>query len=156
MSTISVFPFRQDATMPQQAASDIYQWTKFRVFDLTLEQLERQGLDADTIPPATLQDQIATAIGLALQGQSGAFNQRERAALIDDVRNEITGFGPIQPYLDDPEIDDIAVNGPSSVYVERAGSLEEVPARFRDSAHLMNIIQRIVSPIGRRVDESSP
>ncbi|HTT96774.1 MAG TPA: CpaF family protein [Rhizomicrobium sp.] len=156
MSAISVFPFRQEVATPPQSASDTYQWTKFRVFDLTLEQLERQGLDADTIPASALQDQIATAIALALQGQSGAFNQRERAALIDDVRNEITGLGPIQPFLDDPEVDDIVVNGPSAVYVERAGTLEEVPIRFRDAGHLMNIIQRIVSPIGRRVDESSP
>jgi pilus assembly protein CpaF len=156
MSAISVFPFRQEAAAPPNSASDHYQWTKFRVFDLTLEHLERQGLDADTIPASALHDHIAAAITLALQGQSGAFNQRERAALIDDVRNEITGLGPIQPFLDDPEVDDIAVNGPNSVYVERAGSLEEVPVRFRDAAHLMNIIQRIVSPIGRRVDESSP
>jgi pilus assembly protein CpaF len=156
MSAITAFPFRQEAAPPPHSATDTYQWTKFRVFDLTLEQLERQGLDADTIPASALQDQIATAIALVLKGQSGGFNQRERAALIDDVRNEITGLGPIQPYLDDPEVDDIAVNGPGSIYVERAGSLEKVPVRFRDAAHLMNIIQRIVSPIGRRVDESSP
>jgi len=156
MNAIAPFPFKQEAQAVPLSASDHYQWTKFRVFDLTLEQLERQGLDADTIPPAALQDQIAAAISVAVQGQGAAFNQRERAALIDDVRNEITGLGPLQPFLDDPQIDDIVVNGPGSVYVERAGNLEEAPVRFRDAQHLMNIIQRIVSPIGRRVDESSP
>ncbi len=156
MSAIAIYPFKQEAVSPSLSASDNYQWIKFRVFDLTLEHLERQGLDADTIPPAALQDQIATAISLVVQGQGAAFNQRERAALIDDVMNEISGLGPLQPFLDDAEIDDIVVNGPSCVYVERAGNLEEAHVRFRDAAHLMNIIQRIVSPIGRRVDESSP
>ncbi|MGN6148892.1 MAG: CpaF family protein, partial [Rhizomicrobium sp.] len=129
---------------------------KFRIFDLTLEHLEQQGLHADTIPIAALQSHIAAAIGLVVSGQGAAFNQRERAALLDDVMNEIKGLGPLQPFLEDPDIDDIVVNGPTSVYVERAGNLEETPIRFRDAAHLMNIIQRIVSPIGRRVDESTP
>jgi pilus assembly protein CpaF len=156
MNAISPFALHSEVQAAPLSASDHYQWAKFRVFDLTLEQLERQGLDADTIPPAALQDQIAAAIALALRGQTAAFNQRERATLIDDVRNEITGLGPLQPFLDDPQIDDIVVNGPGSVYVERAGNLEEAFVRFRDAQHLMNIIQRIVSPIGRRVDESSP
>ena len=139
-----------------ESASERYQWIKFRVFDLTLEHLERQGLDGDTMPPAALQDQIARAISVALQGQDSPLNQRERAALIDDVVNEIVGLGPLQPFLDDPEIDDIVVNGPGAVYVERFGNLEAAPVRFRDASHLMNIIQRIISPIGRRVDEASP
>ena len=139
-----------------ESAGERYQWIKFRVFDLTLEHLERQGLDGDTMPPAALQDQIARAISVALQGQDSPLNQRERAALIDDVVNEIVGLGPLQPFLDDPEVDDIVVNGPGAVYVERFGNLESAAVRFRDSAHLMNIIQRIVSPIGRRVDEASP
>jgi pilus assembly protein CpaF len=156
MNAIAPFPFKHEPAVASLSASDDYQWVKFRVFDLTLEQLERQGLDADTVPLAALQDQISTAISVVVQGQGAAFNQRERTALIDDVRNEITGLGPLQPFLEDPEIDDIVVNGPGCVYVERAGNLEEAHVRFRDAAHLMNIIQRIVSPIGRRVDESSP
>lgn len=156
MNTLAPYALKHEAGTSDLTKSDSYQWIKFRVFDLTLEHLERQGLDADTIPPATLQDQIASAISLAVVGQGAAFNQRERAALIDDVMNEITGFGPLQPFLEDPDVDDIVVNGPGSVYVERFGNLEEVHARFRDTAHLMNIIQRIVSPIGRRVDESTP
>jgi pilus assembly protein CpaF len=135
---------------------DRYQWVKFRVFDLTLEHLERQGLDGDTIPAAALQDHIARAVSVALLGGDSPLNQRERGLLIDDVMNEIVGLGPLQPYLDDPEIDDIVVNGPQTVYVERFGNLETAPVRFRDAAHLMNIIQRIVGPIGRRVDETMP
>jgi pilus assembly protein CpaF len=138
------------------ASSDSYQWIKFRAFDLTLEQLERRGLDGDTIPVAALHDQIASAIALAAAGNGTALNQRERSALIDDVANEIRGFGPLQPLLCNSDVDDIVVNGPNSIYIERFGNLEEVAVRFRDAAHLMNIIQRIVSPIGRRVDEATP
>lgn len=155
MTAIAPYALKQE-TDGDAAVSDHYQWIKFRVFDLTLEHLERQGLDSDSMPLAALQDQIAGAIAVALLGSSMALNQRERTVLIDDVMNEIQGFGPLQPLLSDPEIDDIVVNGPGAVYVERAGNLEEVPVRFRDAAHLMNIIQRIVSPIGRRVDESAP
>lgn len=155
MTAIAPYALKQE-TDSDAAASDHYQWIKFRVFDLTLEHLERQGLDSDSMPLAALQDQIASAIAVALLGSSVALNQRERTVLIDDVMNEIQGFGPLQPLLSDSGIDDIVVNGPGAVYVERAGNLEEVPVRFRDAAHLMNIIQRIVSPIGRRVDESTP
>lgn len=156
MNALAPFAFKQDTEAGGLAATDDYQWIKFRVFDLTLEHLEQQGLDAESIPPADLQNRIASAIGLALAGQGLALNQRERAAMIDDVIHEITGFGPLQPFLNDPEIDDIVVNGPNAVYVERFGNLEETHVRFRDAAHLMNIVQRIVSPIGRRVDESTP
>src|SRR6202000_2311508 len=109
-----------------------------------------------TMPAAALQGQIAGAIALALSGGGMALNQRERAALIDDVANEILGLGALPPFLREPDVDDIVVNGPNAVYIERFGQLEEAAVRFRDAAHLMNIIQRIVSPIGRRVDESTP
>lgn len=155
MTALAPYGFQERAGV-SLTTSDNYQAIKFRIFDLTLEHLEQQGLHADTIPVAALQSHIAAAIGLVVSGQGAAFNQRERAALLDDVMNEIKGLGPLQPFLEDPDIDDIVVNGPTSVYVERAGNLEETSIRFRDAAHLMNIIQRIVSPIGRRVDESTP
>jgi pilus assembly protein CpaF len=156
MKMFSPYALKSEHDATELTVSDRYQWIKFRVFDLTLEHLERQGLEGDTIPPSALQDHIASAISVALQGNSTGLNQRERTALIDDVMNEIVGFGPLQPFLDDSAIDDIVVNGPNAVYVERAGKLEEAHVRFRDAAHLMNIIQRIVSPIGRRIDESTP
>jgi pilus assembly protein CpaF len=156
MSSFAPYAIKHEAEAGDTFSSDRYQFIKFRVFDLTLEHLERQGLDADTVPHAALQDQIAGAIAVAMNGQGAALNQRERAALIDDVMNEIVGLGPLQPFLEDPDIDDIVVNGPNAIYVERGGNLEEVHVRFRDAAHLMNIIQRIVSPIGRRIDEATP
>src|SRR5882757_5756989 len=81
---------------------------------------------------------------------------RERERLSFEVVDEVFGLGPLEPLLQDPTINDILVNGPKQVYVERAGVLEESNVMFKDNAHLMNIIDKIVSAIGRRVDESSP
>src|SRR5438552_1216842 len=81
---------------------------------------------------------------------------RERERLSLEVLDEVFGLGPLEPLLQDPTVNDILVNGPKQVYVERAGLLEESNIMFKDNAHLMNIIDKIVSAIGRRVDESSP
>jgi len=81
---------------------------------------------------------------------------RERERLALEVLDEVFGLGPLEPLLQDPTVNDILVNGPKQVYVERAGMLEESNIMFKDNAHLMNIIDKIVSAVGRRVDESSP
>ena len=81
---------------------------------------------------------------------------RERERLSLEVLDEVFGLGPLEPLLQDPTINDILVNGPKQVYVERSGMLEESNIMFKDNAHLMNIIDKIVSGVGRRVDESSP
>ena len=79
-----------------------------------------------------------------------------RQRVIKQVEDEILGLGPLEPLLADPSVADILVNRSDSVYVERAGKMELTAIRFRDDAHLMNIIDRIVSNVGRRIDESSP
>ena len=81
---------------------------------------------------------------------------RERERLSLEVLDEVFGLGPLEPLLQDPTINDILVNGPKQVYVERSGILEESNIMFKDNAHLMNIIDKVVSAVGRRVDESSP
>lgn len=81
---------------------------------------------------------------------------RERERLALEVLDEVFGLGPLEPVLQDPTVSDILVNGPRQVYVERGGVLEESNLMFKDNAHLMNIIDKIVSAVGRRVDESSP
>jgi pilus assembly protein CpaF len=81
---------------------------------------------------------------------------RERERLALEVLDEVFGLGPLEPVLQDPTVSDILVNGPRQVYVERGGILEESNLMFKDNAHLMNIIDKIVSAVGRRVDESSP
>ena len=80
----------------------------------------------------------------------------ERARLFEQISAEILGFGPLQPLLDDDTITEIMVNGPKSVYVERKGKIHRVPVTFENNDHVMRIIDRIVAPLGRRIDESSP
>src|SRR5947209_8277471 len=83
-------------------------------------------------------------------------NRMERERLIDEILDETLGFGPLEALLKDPTISDILINGPKKVYVERRGKLEKSDVQFRDNEHLLQIIDRIVSKIGRRVDETSP
>src|SRR5216683_7042379 len=97
---------------------------------------------------SVIQDLVAT-LKTPLSG-------RERDRLSLEVLDEVFGLGPLEPLLQDPTINDILVNGHKQVYVERAGMLEETNIRFKDNAHLMHIIDKIVSDIGRHVDESSP
>ena len=83
-------------------------------------------------------------------------SRAERMSLVDDICDELLGLGPLEPLLKDPTITEIMVNGPKDVFVERDGKLLLSDTRFYDEAHLMNIIERILAPLGRRVDESSP
>src|SRR5919205_24710 len=83
-------------------------------------------------------------------------NRMERERLIDEILDETLGFGPLETLLKDPTISDILVNGPVNIYVERRGKLEKTDIKFRDNDHLLQIIDRIVSKVGRRVDETSP
>ncbi|HEU4809783.1 MAG TPA: CpaF family protein [Sphingomicrobium sp.] len=105
-------------------------------------------------------DQIEAEVGHIihdeLKKQNHALNQNERKQLVGDVLDELLGLGPLEPLLKDPTITDILVNGPARVFVERFGVLEPTPVRFKDEKHLLRIIQKIVSAVGRRVDESSP
>jgi pilus assembly protein CpaF len=92
-----------------------------------------------------------------LIGEEGTpLNLSERESILGDVVDEVFGLGPLEPLLRDPTINDILVNTHKQVFVERAGLLERVPGTFQDDAHLMRVIDRIVSAVGRRVDDSSP
>ncbi|WP_269714210.1 CpaF family protein [Caulobacter sp. NIBR2454] len=135
--------------------TDFYQATKFTIFDAVLEQLDARGLTASS-SPSVLREVIETAVHRHSHRENVPLNAAERIRLADDVQHEITGLGPLESLLRDPTIDDVIVNGPHRVYVERGGQLRRAPVRFRDAGHLMNIIQRIVGPIGRRVDEATP
>ncbi len=93
---------------------------------------------------------------IAQEFSSTPLSSFEKEQIILDIRQEVKGFGPLDPLLCDPTISDILVNGPHHVYVEVGGKLRKTNVRFRDNAHLMNIIERIVSRVGRRIDEKSP
>jgi len=91
-----------------------------------------------------------------LREENIVLSRPERQRLFEAIAAEILGFGPLQPLLEDEAITEIMVNGPKNVYVERQGKLQRVPISFEDNEHVMRIIDRIVAPLGRRVDESSP
>jgi len=111
-----------------------------------LEQVSRDQIQAE----------VGDIVAEELAKQNHALNHAERKQLVIDVLDELLGLGPLEPLLKDPTITDILVNGHDRVFVERYGMLEASPVRFKDERHLIRIIQKIVSAVGRRVDESSP
>ncbi len=110
----------------------------------------------ESMSRAQIEDEIGSIVQEELAKQNHALNLAERRQLTDDVLDELLGLGPLEPLLKDPTITDILVNGPNRVFVERYGTLELSAVRFKDDRHLIRIIQKIVSAVGRRVDESSP
>ncbi|MEW9672594.1 CpaF family protein [Ammoniphilus sp. 3BR4] len=91
-----------------------------------------------------------------LQSEADSLTSEGKKQLLNTVVNELTGYGPITPLLEDPSISEIMVNGPYHIYVEKGGCLVRTPAFFRDDAHVTQVIEKIVSPLGRRIDENSP
>lgn len=100
--------------------------------------------------------QIREAATKLLDEENAPLSASTRQRVVKGVENEILGHGPLEPLLEDPSVSDILVNRYDAVYVERRGKLEKTPIQFRDNQHLLTIIDRIVSNVGRRVDESSP
>src|SRR6184192_4787211 len=134
----------------------------FKVYQELKSSVHRDLLNKiDVEKVATVRDERTRSQALAVIQDLVASLQtplsgRERERLSLEVLDEVFGLGPLEPLLQDPTINDILVNGPKQVYVERAGMLEETNIMFKDNSHLMNIIDKIVSGVGRRVDESSP
>jgi len=131
-----------------------YQELKLRIHRDLLERVDLASLARMEVGAASseLREVITRLIG----EQGVPLGQRDRSQLADEVLHEVYGLGPIEPLMRDPEISDILVNGARHVYVERFGRLESTAVVFRDDAHLLQIIDRIVSRVGRRIDESSP
>jgi len=127
---------------------------KARVHRQLIERLDLTKLNL--LPPETVQQQIRRIVEDMLVDDETPLTRQEREQIVVEVQHETFGLGPIEPLMQDPTVNDILVNGPSDVYVERRGKLQKTSAIFRDHAHLMQIIERIVSAVGRRVDESSP
>lgn len=109
-----------------------------------------------SMKPERLREELGMLVERLLLESGAALNAQERKRMVLDIQDEIMGLGPLEPLLADPTVSDILVNGPSQVFVERRGKLELTEVVFSDSDHLMKIIDKIVSRIGRRVDESSP
>ena len=126
--------------------------------DLHRRLIERLDLEAleQVKEEAELSRQIRAAVVEFLRAEQTPLSQNEREEVVEQIVYEIIGLGPIEPLFRDPTISDILVNGAHEIYIERYGKLIRVPASFRNDAHLLSVIDRIVSKVGRRVDESSP
>ena len=118
-----------------------------------------QKLNLDRLTEANREDvrrEVSQLLESLVLGESAPLNLQERERVVQEVLDEVFGLGPLEPLLADPTVSDILVNTHKRVYVERKGLLELTPIHFRDDVHLMSIVDRIVSAVGRRVDESSP
>jgi pilus assembly protein CpaF len=120
-----------------------------------IERLDLEALEAIK-EESELATQIRDAVIEFLAGEQVPLSGTEREEIVEQIVFEIIGLGPIEPLFRDPSVSDILVNGASEIYVERHGKLQRVTAQFRNDAHLLSVIDRIVSKVGRRVDESSP
>jgi pilus assembly protein CpaF len=131
-----------------------YQTLKDRLHQQVIELLDLNVIS--TMSPEAVTAQLTKLIEQLLQQESVPLNQRERAHLTQEIIHEVLGLGPLEPLLADQTVNDILVNGHKQVFVERAGKLELTTVRFKDDAHLKKIIEKIVSRVGRRIDESVP
>jgi pilus assembly protein CpaF len=126
------------------------------------ERLHRQVIDAlDLSIVARLDNDLLKAeltklVNELLESESVPLSMKERESLISDIQHEVMGLGPLEPLVQDQTVNDILVNRCDQIYVERAGKLELTNVTFRDEGHLRKIIEKIVSAVGRRIDESSP
>ncbi|WP_129128025.1 CpaF family protein [Geomonas oryzae] len=141
----------EDAVM---AEDDQLKEMKTRIHRRLIDTIDLAKMDL--MRSCEMTDQIRGIIETLITGEGIPLNQKERDRLVREIQHETFGLGPLEPLLADDRISDILVNNSSSVYIEREGRLFRTPVRFRDNAHLMQIIERIVSKVGRRIDESAP
>jgi pilus assembly protein CpaF len=135
-------------------ASLAYQQMKRRVHQLLLGRIDLEAVES--MAPERLREELATLVERLLFEENVVVNAAERRSLVRDIQHEMLGLGPLEPLLADPTVSDILVNGAHQVYVERRGQLSLTDVKFADDDHLLKIIDKIVSRVGRRVDESSP
>lgn len=104
----------------------------------------------------TLKREIRMVVEHLCDAEDTLLNRQERERIVDEVIDEVLGLGPLELILKDPKVSDILINGPKNIYVEKGGQMQKSEVEFRDGKHLLQIIDRIVSKVGRRVDETSP
>jgi pilus assembly protein CpaF len=144
---------RSDTPMPSTSGSDL-QEIKGRIHRQLLDRLNLASIDS--LAREEVVGEIRKVVHDLLTREAVPLNLDEREDLVEQVLDEIFGLGPIEPLLKDPTVSDILVNTYQQVYIERNGKLEQTDVRFKDDRHLLQIIDRIVSAVGRRIDDSSP
>jgi pilus assembly protein CpaF len=127
---------------------------KLKLHERIIDEFNLTALEK--MPPDELARQVRTYVGDYVRRESLSLNQKELDIFSNEIIAEMTGYGPLEPLLKDPTVTDILINTHKRCFVERFGQLQEIKVHFKDEAHLLRIINRIVSAIGRRVDESSP
>jgi pilus assembly protein CpaF len=143
-----------DVEHSMAAESKPYQKLKSHIHRKLLDRVDLSVMES--MPPDRLREEIKILVELLIAEESLAINDSERQSLVRDIQHEVLGLGPLEPLMADPTISDILVNTHRQVYVERHGKLELSSARFENDDHLVKIIDKIVSGVGRRIDESSP
>src|SRR3982750_364113 len=133
---------------------NVYQEMKARLHRAIINRMDLTKLGQ--LDPEQLHAEVARLAEDLLAAENAPLSTAERDRLVGEVRHELFGLGPLEPLLADPDICDILVNSPKKVYIERGGKLELTNVEFKDDEHLMRVIERIVSTVGRRIDEASP
>lgn len=152
---VSAAPSAPAATKSRVSKEKVEQFNTLKV-RLHRKLIEKLDLARMTGDDASLREQVKEVVTQLAEQEKTLLNFNERRRLVDEVLDETFGLGPLEVLLGDDSISDILVNGPHQVYIERAGRLEETEVRFRDNAHLMQVIDKIVSAVGRRCDETCP
>lgn len=151
---LSARPADADRTPMQTVQRDAYKQLKEQMHLQLVEQFDLTTLE--TLPADQLRQEIAAMIDRLLQDEQVPVSALERRMLVRDIQHEMLGFGPLELLMADPTVSDILVNSYDKIYVERRGKLELTDVSFTDEHHLLRIIDKIVSLVGRRIDESSP
>jgi len=137
-----------------QSYTPEYQALKFALHRKLLDRINLEALSS--VASERVRNEVRSAVAKLVEEERTPLNISEKDRVIEEVLDEVFGLGPLEPLLADPTISDILVTTPALVYVERAGKLYRTPVEFKDNAHLLRIIEKVVSRVGRRVDESSP
>src|SRR5512139_3732347 len=149
-------PIPVEGKLEQFLITKEYYELKTRIHDRLLSLIDLSLIDS--LDEAMLRQEIRRLVERILVEEKNSIplNYNERERLFKEIQDEVMGLGPLEPFMEDPTVSDILVNTYERIYVERFGKLEQTEARFKDEAHLRKIIEKIVSAVGRRIDESCP
>ncbi|ANP45326.1 CpaF family protein [Candidatus Viadribacter manganicus] len=153
-SVSSPTPRTPDPSENPEYRSEAYYRVKSTIFNALIETIDLTQLAQ--LDPESARDEIRDIVAEIISIKNVVMSIAEQEALLDDICNDVLGYGPLEPLLARDDIADVMVNGAGAVFIEVGGKISKTGIRFRDNGQLMNICQRIVSQVGRRVDESSP